>query len=141
MTTENTLSPEDTELLYTRDIRRRIVDKLTENNSVPTEAKDIAALAGVLSDIDRQAINIKKIKADEQTSRTNGEAAAVVAQLLLQLNGNNMASQVSVERATTPALPAGLAPPVIVDGLTDMDSGSDTYAQFSKRMESKEENQ
>ena len=134
MNNEVQLSQEDQELEYTRGLRRRMVDKLTENNHFPVEPKEVAALAGLLSDIDRQAISKKRIKAEEESNKQNGEAAAIIAQMLLQLNGKNMQSQETLERVNTPTLPAGLPPPVITDGLLDMDSGNETYEQFSKRM-------
>lgn len=138
MNKEIQTSLEDQELEYTRGLRRRMVEKLTENNHLPVDPKEVSALAGVLSDMDRQSISIKRIKADEQNSKQNGEAAAIVAQMLMQLNGRNMSSQSALERTSAPVMPAGLEPPVINDGLLDMSPGHETYEQFSKRMNDNE---
>lgn len=139
MSIQDNIPQEDLDLEYTRGIRRKMIDKLTENNQLPTEAKDVAVLAGVLSDVDRSAIAIKRLKADDKNNKDNRESAALIAKMLSQFSGKDMKPQVSGERTSVPQLPADLEPPELVEGHTDKDPGNETYSEFQKRMAAREE--
>lgn len=134
MTTENVSTPEDDDLAFTREMRRKLVQALAPNGKCSDDARQAGVLAGVLSDMDRQAMGIKRLKADEQSNRNNGDTAAVIAEFLSKLSGANMANNTETT-GKAPTLPADLPKPVINPGAMDQDCGNETFAQFTARME------
>lgn len=132
---------EELDLDYTRSIRKKLVGTMTDNEtSMPKDPKEISILAGILSDMDRASISIKRLKQEEQNNKTNSQSAAIIAEMLTKLTGNTMVANTDEGvRSAPPTLPAGLEPPMINEGLTDADAGNETYAEFSKRMSEKRE--
>ena len=130
---QQALSIEDQELAYTRALRRKFIGDLTSEGTVfPTDPESIEAFTKLLADVDKQALSLKKIKVQEQANKQNGESAALIAQMLTKLTGAKMQAQFSTD-AQPPELPEGSSP-VITDGLTDSNPGSETFADFSQRM-------
>jgi hypothetical protein len=123
---------EDRIMIYTHNIRKRIVSGMTENGSVPKDTREIQALAGVLNDMDRAAISVKKIKSDEKVADVAASGgAALVAKLLTQLNPAAFRSDKFVD-IVPPELGSEISRPELKPGETDLGTSSLTFDEFSK---------
>ena len=115
---------EDQIMIYTHSIRKKIVSGMTGNGTVPKDTKEIQALAGVLNDMDRAAISVKKIKSDEKVAdATVGGGAALVAKLLTQLNPSAFRSDKFID-IIPPELGGEIPRPELKPGETDLGTSS-----------------
>lgn len=123
---------DDQILTYTHGIRKQIVAGIMEEGKVPKDTREIQALAGVLNDMDRAAIAIKKIKSDEKVADSaNVSGAALVAKLLKELNPSAI-KNADVMDVTPPTLGNEIEKPEIKPGETDIGTSSLTFEDFSK---------
>lgn len=124
---------EDQIMLYTHGIRKKIVGSIMENDKVPEDPKEIQVLAGVLNDMDRAAISVKKIRSDEKVADiTNAGGAALVAKLLMQINPNNTRQVVFDNDTPVPVLTNDVPAPQLNPGETDIGTSSMNFEEFSK---------
>ena len=129
-----TPSIEDQELAYTRSLRRKFIGTLTNNGvDFPTDPEAIEAFTKLLADVDKQALSLKKLKLQQEVNQQNGDAAALVAQMLVKITGLKM-QNVADQSIDAPELPETVGETVVTEGLTDKDPGSETFAEFSARM-------
>lgn len=125
---------EDQELAYTRSLRRRFIETLTNNGvSFPTDPESIEAFTKLLADVDKQALTLKKLKIQQEQNQHNGEAATLVAQMLTKITGLKMQNTPD-NSIDAPELPESVGEVTVSEGLTDKDPGSETFAEFSARM-------
>ena len=125
---------EDQELAYTRSLRRRFIETLTNNGvSFPTDPEGIEAFTKLLADVDKQALTLKKLKIQQEVNQQNGDAAALVAQMLTKITGLKMQKEPD-QNIDAPELPESVGEVALSNGLTDKDPGSETFAEFSARM-------
>lgn len=135
MDIEKLIPEEDQDLDYVRIKRKAIIDELTKNVK-DIDTKEASVIGTLLTDMDRTALAKKRIKNEEQSNKNNGEAAALIAQMLVKLSGANMNPYSSNEGTRPPPeLPADLPPPNITPGLLDENPRPEYYAEFSKRMQ------
>lgn len=125
---------EDQIMVYTHGIRKNIVTKMMENGNVPGDTKDIQTLAGVLNDMDRTAISVKRIKSDEQgTNAMVFGGAALVAKLLMGLNTKNVAvDNTNIPNYKPPVLGNDLPQQPIIPGEMDVGTSTINYEEFAK---------
>lgn len=123
---------EDIDLAFTQEVRRRLVNKLTENNSVPTETKEQAILLNALADMDRQALGVKKIKSDEGLGNKQVAAASILAQLFTDPNLKNIGH--GQRSDAIPVLDESIVPSAIADGELDTVPSNESYDTFTKRL-------
>ena len=83
--------------------------------------------------MDKQALTLKKLKIQQEVNNQNGEAAALVAQMLTKITGLKMQNEPD-QNINAPELPETVGEVAITEGLTDKDPGSETFAEFSARM-------
>ena len=125
---------EDQELAYTRSLRRRFIETLTNNGvSFPTDPEGVEAFTKLLADVDKQALTLKKLKIQQEVNQQNGDAAALVAKMLTKITGLKMQNQPD-QNIDAPELPEAVGEVTVTDGLTDKDPGSETFSEFSARM-------
>lgn len=123
---------EDQIMVYTHGIRRQLVNGIMKDGQVPNDTREIQALAGVLNDMDRSAISVKKIKSDEKVAdASNAGGASLVAKLLLQLNPSSIKAD-AVGNITPPVLGSDIPPLNVKPGETDIGTSSLTFDEFSK---------
>lgn len=72
---EVTVPKDDDLLLLTQQVRLRVVNSMTAEGQIPTDAKDIKALAGVLKDIDAQVLTKQRLQQDNQNAQDDREVA------------------------------------------------------------------
>lgn len=127
-------SPEDQDLEFTRGIRKQLVENMTKGG-LPTDFKDRSLLLTALNDMDRSALGIKKIKSDEGLGNKAAAAASMLATLLNdpRIKSVGIASGDNVRR-DLPMLPVDLVEPEIQEGELDNRPSSESYSTFSDRM-------
>ncbi len=76
---------DDEVLQFTRGIRVKVVNQLMTNGAVSDENSDRILLTNMLSGLDSQAINSKRLAAEQ---KNNDNMAGVVAELLRGINRN-----------------------------------------------------
>lgn len=77
---------DDDILAYTRGIRVKVVNSLMTGGAVSGENSDRILLTNMLSGLDSQALNSKKLAADQKNS---DNAAVIVAELLRNIDRNS----------------------------------------------------
>lgn len=123
---------DDQIMIYTHGIRKKIVSGMTEGGKIPSDTREIQALAGVLNDMDRAAISIKKIKSDEKVADTaNANGAALVARLLKELSPTAIRNSNFVD-IVPPTLGNDIVKPELKPGETDIGTSNLTFDEFSK---------
>ena len=70
------LSQEDEDLKYTRELRKTIIEGFKEKGILTKDTKELMVISGLLADIDRTAMQSKKIKSDEKAAKNNGRRCA-----------------------------------------------------------------
>lgn len=105
---------EDDVLIYTRGIRKKIVDELTKGKSVPSDPADRNLLVSLLNGLDQQAIGIKRIKVDENQNAEAALAMAVAAQVMTAMARNRKNGQANSPAITAPRETPVLGPEVPV---------------------------
>lgn len=76
---------DDEVLAYTRGVRVKVVQSLVKTGEVSPDNSDRILLTNMLNGLDSQALNSKKISADQKNA---DNTAAVVAELLRTINKN-----------------------------------------------------
>ncbi len=73
---------DDERLAYTQNMRKRLVDDMTENGEkMPAEKGDRMVLLQALADIDRSALGNKRIVAAKKDGDENRNTALIIAQM------------------------------------------------------------
>ena len=126
---------EDQDLAYTRSVRMRLVEAMT-NGALPTDNRDRATLLMALNDISRDAINVKKIKSDEGIGNRQAEAQAIIAQLMAE-PGLKKLGRVDVIEGQTRVIhdmPDDLVSVEILEDELSTSPSTEGYAEFMKRV-------
>lgn len=144
---ENTKQPiqlkeavsDDEVLNYSQRLRRGLVDAMTENGtSFPEDTKDRYALLTALSDMDRTAIQNKKIGSVEREGAADRAAAVALAKVIQLAGGNNpfVGKTIHETPREIPVLDeSNLEELTMVPGETAIGISSETYTEFMSRME------
>lgn len=73
----------------TQQLRLKMVEKLTEGDRIPTEAKEVGVLSMILRDLDAAALTTRKLDVEEKGVDVASKASANVANILKELGGQN----------------------------------------------------
>jgi hypothetical protein len=123
--------PEDEVLDYTQRVRRTVVTELTKGG-IPGDNNDRALLVQALDGLDRQAMGVKRIKADEKSASGLSEASALVAQLLREAGRSRQNHDViDVVVREAPTLGADVPRPQLVPGELDIAPRQMNYDEFA----------
>ncbi len=81
------LTDESEELSLTQNVRKRLINKLTENDSVPAYGPDKVLLLGLLDGADRSVLSRAKLRSDKKRDEANvGAARSIMAELIKSIN-------------------------------------------------------
>lgn len=139
--TQDAPMTQDELLGFTQMMRKKLIDAITKHGEqMPDDPKLQYVLLTALTDIDRQAVNLKKIGAQERANEADRLAAAAITAMLNKLGGRHPFEQniidVEIEEAPAPALDAdGLPPLELAPGETDIGIESRNFEQFMAEME------
>jgi hypothetical protein len=79
---DTSVMTDDERIAYTQDMRKRLVDKMTDNGEkMPEEKGDRMVLLQALADIDRSALGNKRIVAAKKDGDDNRNIALIIAQM------------------------------------------------------------
>lgn len=126
------LDDDDKLLRHTQGVRLTVVDQLMDQGKIPVTQEDRELLLKVIDGLDKQAINKKRIKADNKIGDAAQQAAAALAIMSQRLAG------VDPFKATNSSSGPERVPDkfakgeiVVVPGELDMGSDTRTYEEFS----------
>ena len=125
---------EDQILSYTHGIRKKVVNSIMEDGKVPKDTKEIAVLAGVLSDMDRAALTNKRIKSEDKNAKLNANSAGLIAKLLSSINVKNTQTNPDeiIDGFVTPSVSDSVELPKVSPTELDQGTSSTTYEDFAK---------
>lgn len=129
------VSPEDEVLAYTQGMRRRIVNKLTnDGKTIPgTESKDILILNQTLDSMDKAALGKMRIKVEEKANQTQEQAAGMIAQLLQKVTSQKPFEVIEGVAREIPQLPESVPAPRLVEGETATVAAQQDFDTFTAR--------
>lgn len=123
---------DDSILAHSHELRKRIVNTLTDDGTkIPVaDPRQMAALLQTLDGMDRQALGNKRIKVEEQANKTQEQAAGLIAGLLQKVTSQKPFEAVGVVAREVPTLPADVPPPRLVEGETATVAVQQDYDSF-----------
>lgn len=76
---------DDEDLLYTRDIRKRLVSELTTSElgqfKLPDDVAEQSTLLKALADMDKAALSKKRLKVEDKQAEAAGRTASIIADM------------------------------------------------------------
>ena len=130
----STMTDEDSDLDYTKEMRKKLVNHVTGGgNKMPEETKQQMVLLQALDGIDRAALSKLKIKSEEGAT-TSQNAALLLAAIFNDPRTKNVGLVENTDREP-PVFDINIKPTVLVEGELDLISGSDSYEAFLLRNE------
>ncbi len=120
------------DLLYTKAVRKRLIETLTEDNKMPAEPKTQMVLLSALDGIDRAAMGLLRIEADRDISNKQSDASAILAELFR--DGRTLKVGIELgQRTEPPTLSESIQPSIILEGELSTSPSIDTFDAFSLR--------
>lgn len=117
-------------------MRKKFVEHLVPEGKFPDDPKAQYVLLTAMADMDRTALQNKKIGSTERQGAADRQAAMLIATIVGSMEGKNPFES-TTGRTTIPLLESQRIPEVvIVPGETDIGLEHETYEQFTARMES-----
>ena len=130
----STMTDEDSDLDYTKEMRKKLVNHVTGGGNVmPEGPKQQMVLLKALEGIDRAALSKLKIKSDEGAT-TSQNAVLLLAAIFNDPRTKNVGFVENTDREP-PVFDVNIKPTVLVEGELDLISGSDSYEAFLLRNE------
>lgn len=136
------IDEEDPDLDYTQTLRKKVIDKLLEENQgvVPTDKESAQVLAMFLDGIDRQSVSKQRIKLAKKDTQNNAQVAKLLEEMSRRRNSGE-----KIEIDVTPsavALPRSVAlsgdflpAPTLASGELITENAQETPEEFFKRVE------
>jgi hypothetical protein len=132
----NNTNAEDSDLEYTRMMRKKLVDDITTNGSkMPADIKDRSILLQALDGMDRAALTKKKIASDEGINDKQVMAAEIIAQIFNTKNLKENRTADDFIEGEIRVLDDNLEIPVINPGELDAVTPAIDYNAFVAKME------
>lgn len=129
-------SSEEAILDYTQSIRRKVIDKFTnEGKTMPSDKGEAMIVLSALNDMDKPVLIKMRIKSDDKNAKVNAQGTAVVAHMLSKMVPRNLQSEID-ENRITPQLSSDIGNPDLVDGELVTGTQSEEYCDFIKKLES-----
>lgn len=97
-------------LELTQQTRKKIITELTKDGKLPADIADRDFLMKALDGSDRQVLSKAKLKSDDTNGKSQVAAAAMVANLLLQVSSNRDKQPPRSEPLVIPAVELDLIP-------------------------------
>lgn len=127
------LPSDDVLLDETQSLRRKIVEDLTPNGTVPVDPKQTVLLLQTLDSMDRQALTKKRLRVDSENA-DKAAAAELIAATIMSKYGTVPPDRSPGARTTPVEIPDALSGPVaVVPGQTFIGLESEDYESFMAR--------
>lgn len=125
---------DDEALNYTQRIRKGFIDHSIKGG-FPSDIKDQAMLLSAMSDMDRTAIQNKRIGTDASSNEADRLAALMIAKMSNHFGATDPFEVKDVNIREFPEINESLLPPVtLVPGETEVGISDLTYDEFSATM-------
>ena len=124
----------DIDLEYVKKKRISIIEALTEKK-VPEDPKELGLLLIALSDMDRATLSKKKIKVDKEAGSNQEQAMLLISSLFNDPRVKAIGKSAEVTDRIIPLLSPNIDAPILVDGETDSNSGTESFDSFTKRVD------
>jgi hypothetical protein len=132
----------DPDLDYTQDLRKKVIDRLLEDNMgrVPTDKEGAQILSMYLDGIDRQSVAKQRIQIAKKDSKSNAQVAKLLEEMSRRRNsGEHIEIDVtpSAEALSRSEAMSGnfLPAPEVVSGELIVDHQQETPEEFFARVE------
>lgn len=136
------LDDKDPDMDYTQDLRKKVIQKLIEQNmgDVPTDKEGAQILAMFLDGVDRQAVAKQRIKIARKDSKSNEQVAKVLEEISRRRNSGE---HIEIDVTPSPkamsridALSGNFLPsPTVMSGELNTDNQQETPDEFFTRVE------
>ncbi len=128
------LKPEEKDLEFTNEIRKKIVNHYIKDGGMPADVKDMAMLQNALDGIDRGALGKLKIKSDEKTNNKELVALETIANIFNtiptnKLNASRITNEVGVMKEVKDVIDV-----TILDGEMSSVNEKTDYEKFMAKM-------
>ena len=131
------MSEESTELLdldYTKSVRKKLINAICKNETMPEETKTQMVLLSALDGIDRAALAQLKIKSDNAISEQQN-TAMLIASIFNTTDLKDFGkAQIGEEVRTIPTLDEDITISNLAEGELDLVASTETYDTFMNRM-------
>jgi hypothetical protein len=132
-TTQVQALPNENEMFaLTHQMRLRVLDDMFggAKNILPEDPADRKTIAGLLKDIDAQALGRMRIKVDEKANTSQEEAAGIIAQILAATGGHSPFKLAKPLNREAPVLPSDIPAPILVEGETSTIVSTTNFDDF-----------
>lgn len=127
------LGEEHRVLMKTQRIREFIIDQLTVDGTEIPKGRQMDQLIMTLEGFDRQALTLRKLRAEELAAKGGDVDKAVLAALLKSIDRNREVVENSVARASVPTLPDEITVTSFLPGELKQGTVVETHEEFVKR--------
>jgi hypothetical protein len=129
---------DDEILAFTQATRRQLVAALTKEGKMPEDTKQQTTLLTTLADMDRAALGKKRVKVEEDATKTQAAMTGLVAHMLvnvrrgrgLNADGTPLPTAVPALERPAPALSDSIPEPELVPGETSASPMVMTWEDF-----------
>ncbi len=128
-----TLLPEDQEISFAQDMRKRLVNDMIKDGKFPEDPKEKTILLHALADMDRSSLGRKRITGDKAGVAAQAASVALIAEMLRDPRAARV-GQADGIRTQAPRLPDTIQPERVLPGELTSTPSSETYTSFTQRM-------
>ena len=122
---------------YTQRLRKRVVDRLTMDDKLPEDPKEIITLNTVLDSMDRTALGSIRAKREGEVGDLTKQATALIQEVMRRIGNKDIFATPVAAPRTVPEIPEQIANPPTVPGELEVGIANMTSSQFLVEFEAK----
>ena len=122
-------------LEFTLDIREKMVRELTSSGVIPADNANKALLISALDGMDRTVLSRAKVKVAEKTNDLSTQANSLIAKLLTQVRPKQISENNYDVNIKPLSLDSSISKPDTIEGEMVIGTTSETFDEFTTRME------
>ena len=120
-------------IALTQNVRERIVQRLTENGTIPNTQEDRGLLMAALDGMDRTSLGRMKIKVEDKAATAQAQASSMVADILNNLTSKSISNTIAPQERSAPKLPEHIQVTNPVAGEMSIGTQAQSYSEFMAR--------
>ena len=124
------LFTDDDVVAFTQKTRKQLVDEMVADGKMPEDKDSRVLLLSALSDMDKLAINNKRLGAQQKNAAKDREAMMIIAKIRERIDGSNIFEQPGNTVREVEIDSSRLPPANAVKGETDIGLDETTYDDF-----------
>lgn len=122
---------------YTQRLRKRVVERLTNDGKIPEDPKDVMTLNTVLDSMDRTALGSIRAKREGEVGDLTKQATALIQEVMGRIGNKDIFAAPVASPRTVPEIPEEMANPATVPGELEVGISNMTSSQFLAEFEAK----